>query len=102
MINDSLWLANPYYGMHELISRKFELISGKLISWELISRELISRDDPKLENIQKFACRMATGLWDSSYQDLLEFVDLPTLECRWLAGNSALSTLQDHLQTVLF
>ena len=89
MINDSLWLANPYYGMHELISRKFELISWELIlweliSWELISRELISRDDPKLENIQKFACRMATGLWDSSYQDLLELVDLPTLECRRL------------------
>ena len=37
-----------YYGMHELILRKFELISGKLISWELISRELISRDDPAI------------------------------------------------------
>ena len=40
-----------YYGMHELILRKFELISWELISWELISRELISRelisrDDP--------------------------------------------------------
>ena len=34
-----------YYGMHELISRTFELISRKLISWELISRELILRDD---------------------------------------------------------
>ena len=27
---------------------------------------------------------MATGLWDSSYQDLLELVDLPTLECQRL------------------
>ena len=26
----------------------------------------------------------ATGLWDSGYQDLLELVDLPTLECRRL------------------
>ena len=27
---------------------------------------------------------MATGLWDSSYQDLLEHVNLPTLECQRL------------------
>ena len=36
------------------------------------------------ENVQKFACCMATGLWDSSYIDLLELIDLPTLECRRL------------------
>ena len=41
----------------------------------------LSKDKIELENIQKFACHMATGLWDSSYQDLLELVDLPTLEC---------------------
>ena len=34
--------------------------------------------------IQKFACRMATKIWDSSYQDLLELVNLPTLEHRRL------------------
>ena len=44
----------------------------------------LSKDKIELENIQKFACCMATGLWDSSYQDLLELVDLPTLECRRL------------------
>ena len=33
---------------------------------------------------EKFAWHIATGLWDSSYQDLLELVDLPTLECRML------------------
>ena len=27
---------------------------------------------------------MATGLWNSSYKDLLELVDLPTLECQRL------------------
>ena len=37
-----------------------------------------------LENVQKFACRMATKIWDSSYQDLLELVNLPTLEHRRL------------------
>ena len=60
---DSLWLATIPYEMHELISRKFELISGGLISrelilWELISRELISRelisrDDPGQSKIIK-------------------------------------------------
>ena len=45
----------------------------------------LSKDKIELENIQKFACRMAPGLWDSSYyQDLLELVDLPTLECQRL------------------
>jgi len=49
---NSIWqFVISYYGMHELISRKFELISWELISWELISwelisRELISGDDP--------------------------------------------------------
>ena len=53
MIDDSLWLAarrmydkKAFDSMrtlwwHELISRKFEFISGELILWELISR-----DDP--------------------------------------------------------
>ena len=36
---------------------------------------------------------MATGLWDSSYQDLLELVDLPTLEYRKL--ETRLSLLYD-------
>ena len=44
----------------------------------------LSKDKTELENVQKFACRMATGLWDSGYQDLLELADLPSLECRRL------------------
>ena len=43
----------------------------------------LTKDKIELENIQKFAFRMATGLWDTSYQDL-ELVDLPTLECQRL------------------
>ena len=38
-IDDSLWLATIRYGMHELILRKFELISGELILGELILRD---------------------------------------------------------------
>ena len=44
----------------------------------------LTKDKILLENIQKFACRMATRTWDSSYQDLLELVELPTLEHRRL------------------
>ena len=51
----------------------------------------LTKDKIELENIQKFACRMATGLWDTSYQDL-ELVDLPTLECQRLE-NPPLSTV---------
>ena len=42
------------------------------------------KDKAALESVQKFACHMATTSWDSSYQDLLDLVDLPTLECRRL------------------
>ena len=44
----------------------------------------VKKDKIALENVQKFACRMATRSWDSSYQDLLDLVDLPSLECRRL------------------
>ena len=37
-----------------------------------------------LENVQKFACHMATKFWDSGYEDLLEIVHLLSLECRRL------------------
>ena len=42
----------------------------------------MKKEKTLLENVQKFALRMATRSWDSSYQDLLELVDLPTLEHR--------------------
>ena len=44
----------------------------------------LSKDKTEIENVQKFACHMATRLWDSSSRDLLELADLPTLECRRL------------------
>ena len=44
----------------------------------------LMKDKDALENVQKLACRMATRIWDSSYQDLLELVNLPTLEHRRL------------------
>jgi len=46
----------------------------------------MKKDKTLLENVQKFALRMATRSWDSSYQDLLELVDLPTLEHRRFSG----------------
>ena len=44
----------------------------------------MKKDKVALENVQKFACRMATKSWDSSYEDLLDLVDLPSLESRRL------------------
>ena len=34
----------------------------------------LSKDKATLENIQIFACRIASARWDSSYEDLLEFI----------------------------
>ena len=39
----------------------------------------MKKDKVALENVQKFACRMATKSWDSSYEDLLDLVDLPSI-----------------------
>ena len=41
-----------------------------------------AKDIGALESVQKFACRMATHNWTSSYQELLSLTDLPTLERR--------------------
>ena len=38
------------------------------------------RDKAKLEKVQKFACRIASGRRDSSYQELLDLFQLPNLE----------------------
>ena len=41
------------------------------------------KDKTLLENVQKFAFRMATKQWDSGYQDLLDIMNVPSLaNCR--------------------
>ena len=50
----------------------------------------MKKDKTLLENVQKFALHMATRSWDISYQDLLELVDLPTLEHRRLEARLCL------------
>ena len=43
----------------------------------------LAKDKKKLEDVQRFACRLASHQWDASYQDLLQLYELPTLEeCR--------------------
>ena len=42
------------------------------------------KDTDLLESIQRFACKMATCCWSSSYEELLASTDLPTLERRGL------------------
>ena len=44
----------------------------------------MKKDKVALENVQKFACCMATKSWDSGYESLLDLVDLPSLDCQRL------------------
>ena len=44
----------------------------------------LARDKSKLERVQKFACRVASRRWDTSYEELLDLFELPTLENRRL------------------
>ena len=42
------------------------------------------KDKELLEDVQKFAFRMATKQWDSGYQDLLDIMNVPSLADRRL------------------
>ena len=42
------------------------------------------KDRKKLEDVQKFGCRLAAHQWDTGYRELLEMFDLETLEHRRL------------------
>ena len=44
----------------------------------------LSKDMNALEKVQKFACKLATSKWDSSYNELLSFLDLKPLQERRL------------------
>ena len=42
----------------------------------------LSKDRNALEKVQKFACKLATSRWDSSYEELLNLLDLKPLQDR--------------------
>ena len=42
----------------------------------------LEKDKKALENVQKFACRIATAHWDESYDNLLDLANLPPLHER--------------------
>ena len=44
----------------------------------------LAKDRKKLEDVQKFGCRLAAHQWDTGYRELLEMFDLETLEHRRL------------------
>ena len=44
----------------------------------------LARDKGALEKVQKFACKLATSKWDSSYEELLRLVDVQPLQDRRL------------------
>ena len=82
-----VYSTDDFITMHQVI-----LLSNSIFLWldpgidyaSAIWSPHVKKDKIALKNVQKFACRMATRSWDSSYQDVLDFVDLPSLECRRL------------------
>ena len=44
----------------------------------------LSKDRIALEKVQKFACKLATSRWDSSYEELLSLLDMSPLQDRRL------------------
>ena len=44
----------------------------------------LSKDENALEKVQKFACKLATSKWDSSYNELLSLLNLKPLQERRL------------------
>ena len=44
----------------------------------------LARDKTSLENVQKFACRIASARWDAGYEDLLKLFELQPLQERRL------------------
>ena len=42
----------------------------------------LSKDTNALEKVQKFACKLATAKWDSSYEELLILMELKPLQNR--------------------
>ena len=44
----------------------------------------LTKDKTSLENVQKFACRIASARWEASYEDLLKLFELQTLQERRL------------------
>ena len=42
----------------------------------------LEKDKKAIENVQKFACRIATARWDDSYENLLELLNLQPLQER--------------------
>ena len=49
----------------------------------------LTKDKSSLENVQKFACQIACSRWDASYDDLLKFFELQTLQERRLHAKLA-------------
>ena len=50
----------------------------------------LTKDKALLENVQMFACRIACSRWDASYDDLLNFFELQTLQERRLRAKLGL------------
>ena len=50
----------------------------------------LAKDRNALEKVQKFACKLATSKWNSSYEELLDLTDLKPLQDRRLESKLGL------------
>ena len=50
----------------------------------------LAKDRNTLEKVQKFACKLATSKWNSSYEELLDLTDLKSLQDRRLESKLGL------------
>ena len=57
-----------------------DTLYGSTTPWLHMPDLGLSKDKNILEDVRNFACRLASQQWDSSYQDLLQLHELPSLE----------------------
>ena len=62
----------------------------------------LTKDIMKLENVQKFALKMCAKSWDSGYQDLLDWTQMPTLNWESQIIFKSLNSLQTYSWSFLF
>ncbi len=77
-------LYRRYYGSATLEQLYLSIVHPHLDYACQIWDPHLAKDKKKLEDVQRFACRLASHQWNASYHNLLQLYELPTLEERRL------------------